>query len=409
MSPSLMDKLRMMDTMQKSIPNPDASSLDTEGVSWSTDEPCADDAAASDPFHLKKEAFPLSLLGDRRFATPVHLASIFGLSLPHDITEKDMIFLDTETTGLSGGAGTLAFQIGLGYCEGGQFIVEQFCMRDYHEEAAMLCETAARLRRCKLLVSFNGRAFDVPLLRSRFLMVRQKEDAIPRFHADVLFPARRLWKLRLQNCRLSHLEEALLGIRREDDLPGALVPQTYFQYLKNRDFSPVERIMRHNQQDIVSLAQLFFFLCREYACPEQVVHGADLLSLAKHYARTGQASQSTKCYRLCAGKDTRPQAFHALAVCEKKGGRADNAIRLYSAMLRRGEEPVMACEALAKLYEHQKKNLDCALQYTRQALLLLSEPTLLPSPTVQEARIALQCRYARLQRKQRKKSETTNK
>lgn len=394
MTPSLMDKLRMMDTAKPITPDDST--------------PIADEGEPSSGFHYTCETFPLLSLCDRRFASAELLSVIFAQNFPSNLNERDFLFLDTETTGLSGGVGTVAFQVGLGYIENNRFVVEQFFMRDYHEEPAMLAEIARRCARFSVLVTFNGRSFDVPLLKSRLLMNRQRDTCFPPLHADVLFPARRLWKLRLGSCRLSRLEEALLGIRRVDDLEGALVPQTYFGYLKDRRFAPIERILKHNQQDIVSLAQLFFFLCMQFAKPEGISHEQDLLSLARVYEKQGYMAESKKCYRLSAKGSVRAQAFHALASQEKRQGHENNAIRLYSAMARRGDNAVLAYEALAKLAEHQKRDVQQALHYTRQALLFLAEPALYESDTVQSQRIALQYRYARLLRKQENGHHTNN-
>ena len=387
MSPSLKDKLRMMD---KELPTASRNG-----------PPVAAKQEEDGEFHYVRESCSLASFCDRRFANPQNLSAIFGLPFPKTLQERDLLFLDTETTGLSGGAGTVAFQIGLGYIQGQSFVTEQFLIRDYHEEPAMLREIAGRLSRFSALVTFNGKTFDVPLIKSRLLMNRQSPECVTDLHADVLHPARRLWKLRLGNCRLSHLEEALLGVERQDDLAGALVPQTYFQYLKDRNFQPLERILEHNRQDIVSLAQLFFFLCMQWAKPEAIQSEMDLFSLARAHERRGETAQAVKCYRLSArGTETRGRAFQALAVHEKRNARADNAIRLYEAMAKRGEDPAMAYEALAKLAEHQKKDLSQALHYTRQGLLFLAEPTLCVNEAVQSRRIALQYRYARLLRKQ---------
>lgn len=383
--PSLMDKLRMMDGDRRGQEEKPAlaPSREPAGV-----------------YHVR-EAFPLSLFPEPKHAlsSPL-LASVFGESFPARLSLSDFVFLDTETTGLSGGVGTVAFQIGLGYFEDGRFVVEQLLMRDYHEELPMLREVFARLTRFEALVSFNGRTFDVPLLKSRALLSRLEAPGLLLPHADLLYPARRLWKLRLGSCRLCHLEEALLGTSREDDLPGALVPQTYFQYLKDRNFEPIQRVLNHNRQDIVSLAQLFFFLCKAYDRPEGVAHGQDLLSLARFYEKKGLGAQAAKCYRLCAKGATRPEAFAALASQSKRLGKVEQALRLYSAMLSRGDRPAQAAEALAKLYEHQVKDVSKALHFTRQALLALSEPSLCPDATIQKQRIALQYRYARLLKKQ---------
>ena len=159
-----------------------------------------------------------------------------------------------------------------------------------------------------------------------------------------------------------------------------------------------------NRQDIVSLAQLFFYLLKEYDHPEGIVHGHDLFSLARFHEKRGEDAQAAKCYRLSAKGITRSKAFEALAILHKRHGQFNSAISLYTTMLRRGENTVDACEALAKIYEHQKNDISTALHYTRQALLYLSEAAIFNhkagEEAVQERRIALQCRYARLRRKQ---------
>jgi hypothetical protein len=188
-------------------------------------------------------------------------------------------------------------------------------------------------------------------------------------------------------------------VAREDDLPGEMIPQTYFRYLNNRDFEPVRQIMVHNRQDIISLSQLFFFLCRLHGRPETAVEPEDLYSLARALHRCGDTTKAKKCYRLSARDGLRMPAFHALAVQEKREGHAERAVKLYTAMLAHKEDTVDVCIALAKLYEHQIKDADQALLYTRQALFMLSEPGLCISQAVQSKRNALQYRYVRLRRK----------
>lgn len=263
----------------------------------------------------------------------------------------------------------------------------------------MLTALNALMQRFSVLCTFNGRTFDAPLLTSRFLMNRIAHPNLPNIHADVLFPARRVWKLRLKKCTLGHLEEQLLHVAREDDLPGALVPQTYFQYLKDGDFAPLEKVLEHNKQDVVSLAQLLFFLCRQVAMPEAVADGEDLFSLARAMEKRGDDARAMHCYRLSAKTHMRGEAYDHMARMEKRSGHAEAAIGLYQNMLSQGGDAVSACEALAKLYEHQQKNIPQAIAYTRQALLLLSEPSLFRDKAVQERQSALQYRYARLRRK----------
>ena len=376
----LLSKLRMMDAAPKKAPAPVKE-------------------AQTKRFHHTEASFPLSMFTDRSHATPSVLESIFGCPFPPSLCPEDVLFLDTETTGLSGGVGTVAFQIGVGYFTAHNFVVEQFLMHDYPEEAEMLRAVNALMKRFSVLCTFNGRTFDAPLLRSRFIMNRIADPHFPETHADVLFPARRVWKLRLKKCSLGNLEEQLLNVHREDDLPGALVPQTYFQYLKDGDFAPLERILEHNKQDIVSLAQLFYFLCKLTEEPETIGYGEDLYSMARAMEKTDCREKALKCYRLSTDGAMRSQAYLALAAIEKRSGHTEAAVKLYQTMLRQGDDPVTVCEALAKLYEHKLRDIPGALSYTRQALLLLSEPGLFRDKAVQDQQNALQYRYTRLRRK----------
>ncbi len=378
----LLNKLRMMDAAGK--------------------KPAPKGDQAPPPYaslYRKEFLYPVTTFCDRRHATAEVLQKVFECPFPKKISPEDVIFLDTETTGLSGGVGTVAFQIGLGYFTSAGFVVEQLLMHDYPQEPEMFRILTGRLKRFSVICTFNGKSFDVPLLRSRLVMNRFSDESIPSVHADVLYPARRLWKLRLKQCTLGRLENQLLGVEREDDLPGAMVPQAYFQYLKDRDFAPMEKVLEHNRQDIVSLAQLFYELCRLMSQPEAITENQDLLSMARMFERNGDMPHATKCYRLCANGTTRSQAFRAMSVNAKRQGQTETAVKLCHAMLAHGDDPIYAYEALAKLYEHQLRQPEQALHYTRQALLLLAEPSLAKDEAVQEKQIALQYRYARLRRK----------
>ncbi len=350
-------------------------------------------------FYRKDYLFPTTVFCDRRHASPEILEKVFECSFPSKVKPEDVLFLDTETTGLSGGVGTVAFQIGLGYFTPAGFVVEQMLIHDYPQEAGMLRLLTSRMKRFSVICTFNGKSFDIPLLRSRLVMNRMTDDTIPSVHADVLYPARRLWKLRLRQCTLGRLENQLLGVEREDDLPGAMVPQAYFQYLKDRNFAPMEKVLEHNRQDIVSLAQLFYELCRLMDQPEENAQPEDLLSLARMCERTGDVSRATKCYRLCAKGDTRAQAFKAMSISAKRQGQTETAYKLCKAMIDRGDDPVYAYEALAKLCEHQLREPEQALHYTRQALLLLAEPSLKRTEELLKKQEALKHRYARLRKK----------
>lgn len=379
--PSLLDKLRALDAEEAHAAKPAATAIR--------------------PMEHRTDSFPLGLFASGDHLQADLLETLFRCPFPKDVKREDILFLDTETTGLSGGVGTLAFEIGVGYFLPDRFCVEQYMICDYTQESEMLIALNSLMKRFSVICTFNGKSFDVPLLQSRFTMNRIRTPAIPQIHADALYPARRLWKLRLQSCSLSALEEALLDVKRDDDLPGALVPQTFFRFLEDRDFEPLSRVLDHNRQDIVSLAQLFFHMCAFIAQPETVREDTDLFSLARLYGKAGNHAAEKKCYRLLSRGSMWDAAFDSLAVQEKREGHTDRAIRLYEAMLRRGEQAPKACEALAKLYEHQKKDIATALSYTRLGLMLLSETRLTADETVQEMQKALQYRYTRLRRKMR--------
>src|SRR5580700_2891031 len=140
-------------------------------------------------------------------------------------------FLDTETTGLAGGTGTYAFLIGVGNIEPAGFRLRQFFMRDYGEEPSQLHRLAEYLAQFDVLVTYNGKAYDQPLLETRFRMARAHHPFDRMEHLDLLFGARRLWKLRLESCRLVDLENQILGVERQGDLPGEMIPYYYFEYL----------------------------------------------------------------------------------------------------------------------------------------------------------------------------------
>ena len=289
------------------------------------------------------------------------------------------LFIDTETTGLSGGAGTVAFLVGVGYISRGFMTVEQFFMKDYSDEPEMLYRLKALMEKFDCAVSFNGKSFDMPLLRSRFTMNRMK-DYPDLFDLDLLTPARRAWKLRLESCRLCNLEERVLGMQRDGDIPGSEVPQRYFDFLKTGDMSLVDDIIKHNYQDIVSLGLLMDKLLCVYTSPEKQGYVQDLFSLGKALEKQGEHAKARELYRLSAV----PRRALSLSALREGGiagqanarlfrlclraGDTDGAIATLEQMLSRSQMGVMPHVELAKIYEHRKKDLRRALAHTRAAL-----------------------------------------
>lgn len=288
-------------------------------------------------------------------------------------------FLDTETTGLSGGAGTVAFLVGVGYCMGDGFCVDQFFMSDYSDEPEMLVELSRLLEKFDSVITFNGNRFDLPLLSSRFLMNRLPDAVKSLQPLDLLLSARRLWKLRLGSCRLANLEECVLGIHRENDLPGSEVPQRYFDFIKTGDASLVDNIIRHNKQDIVTLGRLLAVLTDSYGAPEQLNDRMDLFSVGKALEKQGNLAGAGKVYRIAA----RPKPVTTISdlIGERYAGEAN--LRLF-AMYRRSREYDKAMQTLlnmvdrkqgghvplvelAKLEEHAYRNYEAALSWALRA------------------------------------------
>ena len=314
--------------------------------------------------------------------------------LPAQLTPDRILYLDTETTGLSGGAGTVAFLVGVGYLTEEGFLVHQYLMRDYPEERYLLENLAGLLAQFDALCTFNGKSFDLPLLQNRLRMNRMDAACLDKPHIDLLHLARRVWKMRLGRCNLGYLEEIIFGEARTDDIPGSQVPERFFAYLKNGDFNQLTPVLDHNRQDIFSLCRLLTHMADMYAAPEQQPVCA-LLAYG-----TG--------YRLAARGLTRASSYRRLAHSYRRAGEGTEACALWREMIRLGEGWVEPYVELAKYYEHTTRDIDAALEITRQALCRIAEPCLRPPQAVQEAKNALQYRYARLKRKQEKQATLFN-
>src|ERR1700676_929471 len=286
------------------------------------------------------------------------------------------LFLDTETTGLAGGTGTYAFLVGLAWWDAGGLQVEQLLMRDFAEEHSVLHELAQRAAERPVLVTFNGKTFDWPLLENRFTMTRS--IPVPRLaaHLDLLHPARSLWKLRLGSVRLVHLERHVLdptrlGWTRDDDIHSSLIPQFYFDYLRGGPASPLAGVVRHNQMDLRGLAALFCKINTMLSeSPEG--EGLDLFGLSRYLHRRGEPDRahSACAQALNAGlpAEYRPQARRDLALHAKRRGDYARAAVLWQEIAADPRDGVHACEQLAIHYERRAKDYLRALEFARLAL-----------------------------------------
>ncbi|MBI1354025.1 MAG: hypothetical protein GC160_06745 [Acidobacteria bacterium] len=306
------------------------------------------------------------------------------------------VFLDTETTGLAGGTGTCAFLVGVGAIEPDGFRVRLFFMRDYDEEAAMLHGLAQFLSRYEVLVTYNGKSYDAPLLETRYRLRRLPPPLEDLDHLDLLHGARSLFKLRMESCRLVHLERELLGVERQGDLPGELIPYYYFEYLRTRQAFKLAPMFHHNVMDIVSLACLTHVVLPAFAAPEEadLRHGQDLLGLARWLRRAKQTDSAVALYRraIQAGMHDHDlfQALWEQALAEKK--RADHEAKaaiLEDLVTTPNAFRAKACEELARHHERVTKDLSRALELTLQGLALA------PSEEMERRRARLEKRLAK--------------
>lgn len=381
--------------------------------------------------YVSTTALPLAtrrgayLLGDLLAQRPAALAPYHPGTGPVDGMDfAGAAFLDTETTGLGGGAGVYAFMVGVGTFEALEpgagapthFVVRQFFMRSPAEEPALLAAVGALLARASMTVTFNGRSFDLPLLRTRFSFNRrfvppwaetyawlEREE----LHLDLLFPARRLWKRRLQSCRLINLEERLLGVRRtEQDIPGALIPQVYLDYVRTQDARQLRRVFYHNAEDIVSMTALAAGACCAFCTDEQELagrDGLDWLSLGAAHDHAGRVTEAEHAYRQALDNLGDPaalaDAFARLGALYKRTGRWAEAAATWERWLTTvpGADATPYVE-LAKYAEWQLHDPAQAAMWAGWALHLVE--SLPPHRRVPGRRAELEHRLERLQRKQ---------
>lgn len=292
---------------------------------------------------------------------------------------QEWAFLDTETTGLVGGAGACAFLVGVGRITPEGFRVRQFFMRDYTEEASLLDALVRHLEPFRVLITYNGRAFDQPLLEARYRL-RRVRPPFPRMeHLDLLHGARRLWKLRFERCRLVDLETEVLGVERQGDVPGALIPYVYFEYLHTRQAARLLPVFHHNATDILTLACLTAivpFAFRSASEPSGGVpfrHGAEMVGIARWLEDVGDLEHARLLFRRAVDAGLPDHLLFRtlwdIAKLERKLGAAKAAVAVWTDLAQaRNPFRVRALEALAKHYEHREENHTLALEMTRAAL-----------------------------------------
>lgn len=377
-------------------------------------------------------------------------ARSLSLLLPQIADEKSFLnaavdpdkwlFLDTETTGLAGGTGTYAFMVGIAWWDAGGLQVEQFFLRDLDEEHSMLLELSERLERRPVLITFNGKSFDWPLLETRYRMTRAVPAFSPFLHLDLLHPARQLWRLRLGSVRLMDLERQVLGGEnrgldwtRLEDIDSSLIPQMYFDYLRGGPAEPLVGIFHHNQMDLRGLAALAGKIlglldsgnALEHAAHVETHHPIEVLGLSRIMRKRGHSKRARELYetalRFGLPRPVERLAQRELAQLAKRELDYSRAVTLWASLREKHtpqnnsefplyaqdsqralEAAIEAAEQLAIHYEHRAKEPRRSLDLIRVAITELHagrRQGKLPRDRATKIEARLTRRLTRLQRR----------
>ncbi len=383
-SPGLADDLRSLGVHlgARDLPSPAMGGLTAS---------CKHGIEAAVPGQVLQTPYGACFVVERRYPLDhahgdLALAALLSFQSPSDLLSRlgndkrlvqmdyrSAIVFDIETSGLGIGAGVYAFMVGFGTFEGDEFCIRQYFMRDYGEEEALLHLLAMEMQERRWWLSFNGRNFDLPILQARFTCGRSKMPLAEAPHLDLLYPARRLWRRRLRSCALSSLESGALGVPRDSDVPGWLVPQIYFDYLRYGDTTYMPQVFHHNLHDVLSLVTLaarMESLLRNAG--EVSEHPTDLYSLGLILAAQGQPQEAQQaCERALEQRlpaELQDEAQQSLARLYKRNGRPDMALRIWRDLSTRG--CAGACVELAKHYEHHERDPETAAQWVGRALAM---------------------------------------
>lgn len=319
-------------------------------------------------FILLREDFPLEHrqgnveLGDALNAASRHIALSAADPELGDFDPRKALFMDTETTGLAGGTGTVAFLVGMGYFMEDFFRLDQCFMRDYDDEEAVLAFVGERMREAEVIVSYNGKSFDLPLLRTRFVQNRLPFSGETLLHYDLVHASRRFWKRRLADCSLANIEREILGIERHGDVPGHLIPQMWFDYLNTRDARPLEGVFYHHKMDILSLVSLTAWLsqCLDEAGPG-FAHTEDRLSLVRLHFNQKHYEDVIRHANVFLDNEVhsplRQECLGMLAMAHKRLQYFFEMQHTWERLLGEYPDNLTACLELAKHHEHRSRNM----------------------------------------------------
>jgi len=336
--------------------------------------------------YIRELFFPLDYKHGDRTLSGILSCCGTALALPardkslNDFNPQRSLFLDIETTGLSGGTGTWAFLIGLGWFKDDHFLLRQYFLRRPAEERAILSHFAEAASGFPTMITFNGKLFDLPLIQTRQILAGFRHTE-PVQHLDLLQCARTLWKKRLTSRSLRSLEETLLGLQRFDDIPGAEIPTVYFDYLRRGRTAKLKKVFHHNILDILSMVTLLERVSH-LAAGQCIEHPGEALALGQLCLQSGRTEEGLNYLREASCSGLTPLAEEAaleLSLYFKRRGNWAEAVSIWQDSIKKNSADPAPYIELAKYYEHRCSQYQSALALTEQALVLTEGSPVIPA------------------------------
>ncbi len=334
-------------------------------------------------FTLREFSYPLDTgcgrfaLAEWQNAAPGQLAILSGEDSFLDVSPMKLLFFDTETTGISGGTGTIPFMLGFGFFDEIEFRVKIFILNDLNMEEAFLEEVDRFLREHDFsgVVTYNGKSFDFPLMEARYILQRKRFPLLKLPHLDFLFPARTLWKHTYPSRKLGHLGDLLLGISRGEDVDSSRIPAMYFNYLRTRSFAVIQRIVEHNALDLLGLAGLLLLGIKYLEDISFTIDEGEILGIAKLHEKVGDFEKADHLYNIlkqsAVKSEVKEKAVKGLAIMKKRKKLYDEAAEMWEMLSGSSSDDRLARLSLRELsvhLEHREKNYVKALELVRRGL-----------------------------------------
>jgi hypothetical protein len=330
------------------------------------------------PFLVKEFSYALDgrygkvRLGDWLSLKADTLAVIAGSDEFAAIDPARMLFFDSETTGLAGGTGTVPFMLGFGYFADQAFQVRIFVLLSLDKEGEFLEAVASFLEGggFSAVATYNGKAFDFPLLETRYILQRRRFPLRDLPHLDFLFPARTIWRNTFDSRKLGYLGEMLLGLSREDDIEGSDIPALYFSFLRSQAFSLIEPVVEHNAMDLVGLAAVVLLGALYLDDYSLTGDGGEIFGLGRLCERAGLLEKAEGFYKVArevsARSDVAVLATRRLSLLLKKKKLFSEALELWQ-QLAAGND-AQAQRELSVHFEHRERDFAMALTYVEKAI-----------------------------------------